>query len=132
MADEETNAKAPRHIRRIETIREKTEKGIAENDKPKKIGPIRKVFRVIMKPLRPIGRALRWFGRFRILRFIGYILVPPYFRNSWKELRKVTWPTRRESRRLTVAVIIFAIVFGVLIALVDYGLDKVFKRILLK
>jgi preprotein translocase SecE subunit len=44
----------------------------------------------------------------------------------------VTWPTWRESRRLTGAVILFSVIFGGLIAIVDYGLDKLFKQLLLK
>jgi preprotein translocase subunit SecE len=132
VADEVTEPKLPRRIRKEETIREKVEKGSASDDAPKTSGPIRRFFRLIGKPLRPIGRFGKWLGHFKVMRIIGYIIVWPYIRNSWKELRKVTWPTRKESRRLTVAVIIFAVVFGVLIAVVDYGLDKIFKRILLK
>lgn len=64
------------------------------------------------------------------MRFIGRVLGLRYLRDSWKELRQVTWPTFRESRRLTLAVIMFSIVFGLLIAVVDYGLDKAFKYML--
>jgi preprotein translocase subunit SecE len=132
VADEEKSTKAPRRIRRIETIREKVEKGSAVEDTPKKRGPIRRFFSMFSKPLRPVGRFFRWLSHYRVMRIIGYIIVWPYIRNSFKELKAVTWPTKRESRRLTLAVIVFAIVFGVLIAVVDYGLDKIFKRILLK
>jgi preprotein translocase SecE subunit len=83
-------------------------------------------------PLQQIGHAIRWFFRLRIMRFLGRILGLGYLRGSWQELRGVTWPTWRESRRLTSAVIIFSVIFGVLIALVDFGLDKLFKQLLLK
>lgn len=83
-------------------------------------------------PLKQIGHGLRWFFRLRAVRFIGRILGFSFFRGSWQELTKVTWPTRREGRRLTTAVIIFSVVFGTLIALVDYGLDKLFKQFILK
>lgn len=83
-------------------------------------------------PLKQIGHALRWFFRLRPVRFIGRMLGFGYIRSSWHELRYVTWPTRREGRRLTTAVIIFSVVFGALIAIVDYGLDKLFKQLLLK
>jgi preprotein translocase subunit SecE len=63
---------------------------------------------------------------------IGRFLLPKYFRNSWQELRKVSWPDRRQTARLTFAVIAFATVFGVAIAIVDYGLDKLFRELLLK
>ncbi len=68
----------------------------------------------------------------KAFRIIGLILMPMYFRNSWKELKQVTWPNFKLSRQLTLAVIIFAVFFGVSIALVDSGLSRVFKVILLK
>jgi preprotein translocase SecE subunit len=75
------------------------------------------------KPLRPV---------FNILKFVGRIIIPSYLRNSWKELKLVTWPNWKQSRQLTFAVLVFAVVFGAAIAIVDYGLDKVFRNILLK
>jgi preprotein translocase subunit SecE len=83
-------------------------------------------------PLKQIGHGLRWFFNLRAIRFIGRVLGLTYLRSSWQELKLVTWPTKREGRRLTTAVIIFSVIFGALIALVDYGLDKLFKQLLLK
>lgn len=83
-------------------------------------------------PLKQIGHGLRWFFRLKAVRFLGRILGLTYIRDSWRELRGVTWPTRRESLRLTSAVIIFSVIFGLLIAVVDYGLDKLFRQILIK
>lgn len=83
-------------------------------------------------PLKQIGHSLRWFFRLKPVRFIGRILGFRYLASSWRELRQVTWPTWRESRRLTGAVIVFSVIFGALVAAVDYGLDKLFKEILLK
>lgn len=83
-------------------------------------------------PLKQIGHAIRWFFRLRAIRFLGRILGFSYVRSSWQELKDVTWPTRREGRRLTTAVIIFSVIFGALIAVVDFGLDKLFKQLLIK
>ena len=58
-------------------------------------------------------------------------LVPSYFREAARELKQVTWPTRKETWKLTFAVFLFAIIFGLVIAVVDYGLDKVFRKVLL-
>lgn len=58
-------------------------------------------------------------------------IIPTYFRDSWKELKQVTWPDRKQTTRLSIAVVVFAIVFSVLIAIVDYGLDKIFRAIIL-
>ncbi len=59
-------------------------------------------------------------------------ITPKYFVEAWKELRLVTWPNRKETTKLTLAVVIFAISFGVVVAVVDYGLDKIFRSLLLK
>lgn len=83
-------------------------------------------------PLKQIGHGLRWFFNLPPVRFLGKITGVSYVRSSWKELKQVTWPTRREGLRLTSAVIIFSVIFGALIAIVDYGLDKLFRQVLLK
>ena len=69
---------------------------------------------------------------FKILRLISLIIYPRYIRNSFKELQDVTWPKFHDSLKLTYAVIIFAVLFGAAVALVDLGLGKIFKIILLK
>ncbi|NBW29154.1 preprotein translocase subunit SecE [bacterium] len=59
-------------------------------------------------------------------------MFPSYFRNSFKELKQVTWPSVSNGIKLTWAVIVFAIVFGLSISVLDWGLTKVFKNILLR
>jgi len=76
-------------------------------------------FKIIKKPFSILKRFLRW-------------IVPNYFINSWRELRRVIWPSRKETWRLTLAVFIFSIVFGALVAGVDKGLDEIFKKLVLK
>jgi preprotein translocase SecE subunit len=83
-------------------------------------------------PLKQIGHVFRAFARLRVVRFIGKLLGLGYFRDSARELKQVTWPSWVESRRLTGAVMLFSVIFGALIASVDYGLDKLFKQVLLK
>jgi preprotein translocase subunit SecE len=92
---------------------------------------VRVFFRGFFWPLKMLGRGLAWLAHKPPLQQIGHSLRW-FFRGSFQELRQVTWPTRREGRRLTTAVIIFSVVFGLLIAIVDYGLDKLFKQVLLK
>lgn len=58
--------------------------------------------------------------------------IPRYFKESWQELKLVTWPDRRTTIRLTIAVLIFAVVFGLAIAIVDFGLDKIFRKLILE
>lgn len=145
MADEE-QSKAPRRFRKVETVRQKAEKQAAGSEEPHGTRhalwhgftwPVRMIGRGLAKlshlpPLKQIGHGFRWFANLKVVRFLAKILLIMYFINSWRELRQVTWPSRRESRRLTTAVVLFAVVFGLLIAVVDYGLDKLFKQVLLK
>jgi len=83
-------------------------------------------------PLKQIGHGLRWFFTSKPMRFITKWTGIGYLIDSWQELRGVTWPSLKQSVRLTSAVIIFSVIFGVLIAIVDFFLDKIFKQILLK
>ncbi len=119
---------APTVRQRMEAAREKTEK------KPSKLRsvavklpvpkvrlhlPNNKVFSVIRRIFGFIARIAKW-------------LVPKYFVNSWREVRQVSWPARKETWRLTAAVFVFAVVFGALVAGVDKGLDEIFKKLVIK
>lgn len=47
-----------------------------------------------------------------------------YFREAYEELRKVTWPTREDVFRYSLAVVAMGIVLGVYFGLVDWLLTK--------
>lgn len=53
-----------------------------------------------------------------------------YFAGSWRELRQVTWPNRRATWALTVAVIVFTVIMTLFIVLIDTGLKLLFERII--
>ena len=42
-----------------------------------------------------------------------------FFQESWSELKKVTWPTREQTTRLTVLVFVISAAVGVYIAFWD-------------
>lgn len=126
MADE---SKPKRRVRNPDTFRDRAIKATESSSKPKKTGWLKRIFGPIF---RPIGKALQPVFNWKPIRVVGKVIFPAYFRNSWRELKQVTWPNWKQSRQLTFAVLIFAVVFGAAIALVDYGLDKIFRNILLK
>lgn len=133
---EDTQDETKRAKRRLrassETLRERSVKLQEQAAAPKKPSTVRAFFWGFFLPLRWIGRQIGKLGRFRVFRWIGYVLLPVYIRNSWRELRRVSWPNRRQTFALVWAVIVFSIVFGLLIAAVDYGLDKLFKELIVK
>lgn len=123
MAEQEP-AKPKRRLRpKSETVREKVQKSASAAASEPKPRRLHKTTRWATAPLRSLGRIFKKVGRF---------IIPPYFRNSWVELRQVTWPKGKTAWQLTLAVIVFAIVFALLIALADHILDKIFKEVLLK
>ena len=122
------NEKKPnkRRIRpATETIRQQTDRIKLEQDTPKKkkIRPFYFLWTKVRIILRPFFRPVRWAYRH---------FVPRYFRDSFSELAKVTWPNRKQSRQLTFAVIVFACIFAALVSAVDSGFDRVFKKVFLK
>lgn len=136
MAKVNPTGKRPRIRKSAPTVRERQEAAIAkvESPKPKRVrglaskvvSPVKKLrlsqrkpVKLAAKPLRPIKKGLSW-------------IVPRYFINAWREVRQVVWPSRRETWRLTLAVFIFALVFGAMVAGVDKGLDELFKKLVLK
>lgn len=50
-------------------------------------------------------------------------IVPNYVRDIINELKKVTWPTREETVRLTVAVIVVAATIGAMLGGVDMAFN---------
>ncbi len=132
---QEGQKRKPR-IRKQPTVREKTEQARSDTQRPRRI---RKSAGKVGKPLRVLSAAGKKeyylpLPDNRLGRFLNKRrkLLPSYFRESWQELRRVTWPGRKETLKLTLAVFIFAIVFGVAISLTDYGLDKLFRKVLLR
>ncbi len=141
MADsDQIKPKPKRVLKNPETFRQRALRAAENKELPKRDYPkTKKFFTSIGKLFMPIVKGYRRLEKikqlkyiFKFLSFLSRILFIKYAITSLEELKKVTWPTFKESRKLTYAVLIFAIVFGASVALVDYGLGKIFKQLLLK
>jgi preprotein translocase SecE subunit len=125
-----------RRVRNPETFRERALKASQAAEKPQRASKVKQAGGKLTNPVRStVGKAASSKPMRPVRKVSGpvsKVLLPPYIRNSWHELQLVTWPSWKQSRKLTIAVLIFAIIFGALIAVVDYGLEKLFKEILLK
>ena len=53
-----------------------------------------------------------------------------YVEDSRMELRKVTWPTLKDTRKATLAVVGFSAIMAVVIGLIDLGLSALVQSIL--
>lgn len=70
----------------------------------------------------------------RLGRILDSILfsLPRYIKGAWGEIRQTTWPSRKETIRLTFAVFIFSSIFAAFVAILDFALDKIFKHLITK
>ncbi|HEY6736652.1 MAG TPA: preprotein translocase subunit SecE [Candidatus Saccharimonadia bacterium] len=55
-----------------------------------------------------------------------------YFVASRAELAKVTWPTRRQTVRLTGMVIVFSLVFAALLGALDFAFQFIIQKLIIK
>lgn len=55
-----------------------------------------------------------------------------FFKEVYGELQKVVWPSRKQTIRYTAMVILFSVVVAVILGAADYGLLKLFEKIVVK
>lgn len=132
------DTKPAKRPKKVETLREKTERVSQSAAKPK-ARRIRKTASAVGKPFRAVHRfgkkitpkapTIKIFGKRITLRIHFF---PRFLINAFRELRLVQWPTAKQTMRLTWAVFVFSLVFGSIVAVVDFGLDKVFKYVFVK
>ena len=53
-----------------------------------------------------------------------------FFKEVWIELKKVHWPTWKETRVATIVVVVVVTVFAILLGLMDFTLSHVVQRLL--
>ncbi|HET7059900.1 MAG TPA: preprotein translocase subunit SecE [Candidatus Saccharimonadales bacterium] len=134
----EQPAKKKRRIKNPETFRERVQKNAAAGDNASATNRLKQTGGKLSKSASPVTHTVSrtYNSEFllpvrKILSLIGKVVFPKYFRQSGQELKLVTWPGWSEGRRLTFAVLVFAIIFGAAIAGVDWVLDKIFQHLLL-
>jgi preprotein translocase subunit SecE len=55
-----------------------------------------------------------------------------FFKEVWIELKKVHWPSWKETRAATLVVVVVVMVFALFLGLVDFGLSHVIQRLLVQ
>jgi len=56
--------------------------------------------------------------------------VIEFFKESWQELKKVHWPSRKETYAATLVVIVVVVLISIFLAVVDLGLTKAIQAII--
>ncbi len=52
------------------------------------------------------------------------------FKNMWHELKKVTWPTKKEWLNCTLIVLAFMVFMGIIIGLLDLGASRLIQLLI--
>jgi preprotein translocase SecE subunit len=130
MTEPKANKKSPRRRKTPVSIREHAEKQArkrlpknswikAKLHKPVKI--IRKSASKEYNPVKmPDNKAGRVLGK-------RVHIIPKYIKNSWSELKLVTWPNRKTAAKLTFAVLVFAVIFSIFVQIVDLFFNRLIK-----
>ena len=53
-----------------------------------------------------------------------------FFKGAWQELKRVHWPTRKETYAATSVVLILVLMIALYLALVDFGLTRAIRVLL--
>lgn len=89
---------------------------VAEPTRPTRKKRAKKVAKPARKPL---------------IIFLPFIALGRYFRNSWRELRQVEWPSRRATWQMTLGIILFCLVIGIFVLLSDWGSQWLIREVIL-
>ena len=62
--------------------------------------------------------------------FRPFVIFGRYVRDSWREIRQVRWPDRKLTWKMTLAVIIYVLIFATVIMLLDVFFTFLFNKLL--
>jgi len=55
-----------------------------------------------------------------------------FFQDTWSELKKVVWPTRKQATNLTMVVIAVSAAVGLVLGAIDYTFYFIFQQLVLQ
>ena len=86
--------------------------------------------RTVKKGKKPAPKFIQFLAK--PFKFITapFVALSKYLMDSWRELKLVRWPTRKETWKMTGAVIAFSVGFATLILLLDGLFNWIFKTLI--
>ena len=86
--------------------------------------------RTVKKGKKPAPKFIQFLAK--PFKFITapFVTLSKYLMDSWRELKLVRWPTRKETWKMTGAVIAFSVGFATLILLLDGLFNWIFKTLI--
>jgi len=77
-------------------------------------------------PRKPRKGEKRYVARLAAAKRIADSAIARYFRETWFELKKVSWPTRSEAINLTIIVVLATSFLSLVLGLMDYVFSTLF------
>lgn len=55
-----------------------------------------------------------------------------YFKELKAETQRITWPSKADAKKAIIAVIVFCAIYVILVAILDFGFDNLFNKVIFK
>jgi preprotein translocase SecE subunit len=111
------------------SLRELVEKNLARDQASKKEPKLKlklpKKAKKVKDPKTSKSKFKKYFRFLKIFGIFGFLISP------FREIRLVTWPDWKTTLRLTFAVVCFSVIFGIMVSLLDWGFEIIFKKVFL-
>lgn len=80
---------------------------------------------------KPTKRNRKTNGKKTFILFVPFVAFGRYVRDSWRELRQVQWPSRSATWKMTLAIIVFCSLVGVLVVVFDWVSQWIIQEVVL-
>ena len=84
-----------------------------------------------VKDKKPTKRNRKSNGKKTFILFVPFVTFGRYVRDSWRELRQVQWPSRSATWKMTLAIITFCLLVGVLVVVFDWVSQWIIQEVVL-
>ncbi len=61
-----------------------------------------------------------------------FFRLQEFFKESWQELKRVNWPTKKETIRYTLTVLAFSVIVAISLSFIDFGFIRVIRLLLIR
>ena len=85
----------------------------------------------LVKDKKPTKRNRKSNGKKTFILFVPFVTFGRYVRDSWRELRQVQWPSRSATWKMTLAIIAFCLLVGVLVVVFDWVSQWIIQEVVL-
>lgn len=107
---------------------------VAAKPSTEKPATVKRVVKKVVRkaPAQPAAKTAKAkSGHKPFIIFRPFVALGHYIRDSWHELRHVEWPNRRATWKMTLGVIIFCLIIGLIVLLSDWASQWLIQEVIL-